>query len=95
MQIFDDEVNTAQYMKPQESENNGPTFYYICISSINRVVIFNYCSDYCHTLCWIFFCVKTPHIFNTLTSGWFWQFSQKNQQFSVALPMPELLHRLR
>jgi len=26
---------------------------------------------------------------NTLVSGWFWRFSQKNkQQFSVALPTP-------
>jgi len=26
--------------------------------------------------------------FNTLASGWFGQFSQKKQQFSVALPTP-------
>jgi len=26
--------------------------------------------------------------FNTLASGWFWQFLQKKQQFSVALPTP-------
>jgi len=26
--------------------------------------------------------------FNTSASGWFWRFSQKNQQFSVALPTP-------
>jgi len=25
---------------------------------------------------------------NTLASGWFWRFSQKKQQFSVALPTP-------
>ena len=25
---------------------------------------------------------------NTLASGWFWEFSQKKQQFSVALPTP-------
>jgi len=27
-------------------------------------------------------------LFNTLPSRWFWQFSQKKQQFSVALPTP-------
>jgi len=27
-------------------------------------------------------------VFNTLASGWFWRFSQKEQQFSVALPTP-------
>jgi len=25
---------------------------------------------------------------NFMASGWFWRFSQKKQQFSVALPMP-------
>jgi len=25
---------------------------------------------------------------NSLASGWFWRFSQKKQQFSVALPTP-------
>jgi len=25
-------------------------------------------------------------LLNTLASGWFWRFSQKKQQFSVALP---------
>jgi len=25
---------------------------------------------------------------NTLASGWFWRFSQKKQQFSIALPTP-------
>jgi len=27
-------------------------------------------------------------LFNTLASGWFWRFSQKKQQFLVALPTP-------
>jgi len=27
-------------------------------------------------------------VLNTLASGWFWWFSQKKQQFSVALPTP-------
>jgi len=37
--------------------------------------------------------LNTQHIIlnvmlNTLASGWFWRFSQKKQQFSVALPVP-------
>jgi len=27
-------------------------------------------------------------LLSTLASGWFWQFLQKKQQFSVALPTP-------
>jgi len=30
---------------------------------------------------------KPSNIFNTLAPSWFWRFSQKKQQFSVALPM--------
>jgi len=29
-----------------------------------------------------------PVVLNTLASGWFWRFSQKKQQFLVALPTP-------
>jgi len=32
--------------------------------------------------------IKLLSFINILASGWFWQFSQKKQQFSVALPTP-------
>jgi len=32
--------------------------------------------------------VNKKFLFNTLASGWFWQFLQKKQQFSFALPTP-------
>jgi len=32
--------------------------------------------------------ISLDMVINFLASGWFWRFSQKKQQFSVALPTP-------
>jgi len=65
---------------------------------IHKFVLNTYCINETNTShnVSLFCCLSVnPFLFNTFRAAWFWRFSQKKQQFSVALPTPQLLCPLR